>query len=81
MRGRIARYLIVAINEEDGNRYSDPNVRFTIDQHANEDYFAAADFLNQSEVDVVNVQHEYGIYGGEWGSMSSISTRLSRNPS
>lgn len=67
MRGRIARYLIVAINEEDGNRYSDPNVKFTIDQHGREDYFAAADFLNQSDVDVVSVQHEYGIYGGEWG--------------
>jgi len=67
LRGRIARYLIVAINEEDGNRYSDPNVRFTIDQHERADYFTAADFLNQSDVDVVNIQHEYGIYGGEWG--------------
>ena len=67
MRGRIARYLIVAINEENGNRYSDPNVKFTIDQHEHAHYFAAADFLNQSDVNVVNIQHEYGIYGGEWG--------------
>ncbi len=67
MRGRISRYLIVAINEEDGNQYSDPNVRFTIDQHERAHYLAAADFLNQSDVDVVNIQHEYGIYGGEWG--------------
>ena len=67
LRGRIARYLIVAINEEEGNRYSDPNVRFTIDQHERDDYLAAADFLNLSDLDVVNIQHEYGIYGGEWG--------------
>jgi glycosyltransferase involved in cell wall biosynthesis len=67
LRGRIARYLVVAINEENGNLYSDPNVRFTVDQHERADYFAAADFLNQSDIDVVNIQHEYGIYGGDWG--------------
>jgi glycosyltransferase involved in cell wall biosynthesis len=67
MRGRLSRYVIVAINEREGNRYSDPNVRFTINQHERGDYLAAADFLNHSELDVVNVQHEYGIFGGEWG--------------
>ncbi len=67
MRRQIGRHLFVAINEEDGNRYSDPNVRFEINQHERADYIAAADFLNQSDVDVVNLQHEYGIYGGDWG--------------
>ncbi len=67
MRGQIGLHLVVAINEEDGNRYSGPNVRFEINQHERADYIAAADFLNQSDVDVVNLQHEYGIYGGDWG--------------
>lgn len=67
MRGQIGRYLVVAINEEGGNQYSDPNVKFTIDENERAHYLAAADFLNQSDVDVVNIQHEYGIYGGEWG--------------
>ena len=32
-----------------------------------EDYILMADFLNQSSVDVVNIQHEFGIFGGEAG--------------
>jgi glycosyltransferase involved in cell wall biosynthesis len=32
-----------------------------------EDYLLMADFLNQSSVDVVNIQHEFGIFGGEAG--------------
>ncbi len=80
MRGQIARYLVVAINEEDGNQYSDPNVRFTIDQHERAHYLAAANFLNQSDVDVVNIQHEYGIYGGEWGEYVLDLYRLLEKP-
>jgi glycosyltransferase involved in cell wall biosynthesis len=32
-----------------------------------EDYTLMADFLNQSSVNVVNIQHEFGIFGGESG--------------
>ena len=32
-----------------------------------EDYALMADFLNQSSVNIVNVQHEFGIFGGESG--------------
>jgi len=67
MGGHVDRNVIVAINEESGNLYSDTSVKFTIDQHDRETYVAAAKFLNQSDVDVVSVQHEYGIFGGEWG--------------
>lgn len=67
MRGHANRNVIVAINEESGNLYSDPSVKFTIDQHYREMYESAAEFLNHSDVDVVSVQHEYGIFGGEWG--------------
>ena len=67
MRDEIGHYLVVAINEENGNRYTDSRVHFTIDQHYRASYLRAADFLNRSSVDVVNIQHEYGIFGGEWG--------------
>jgi glycosyltransferase involved in cell wall biosynthesis len=30
-------------------------------------YVTAAGFLNESNVDVVSLQHEFGIFGGEWG--------------
>ena len=32
-----------------------------------EDYLLIADFLNYSAVNVVNIQHEFGIFGGESG--------------
>lgn len=67
MRGHARENVIVAINEEGGNRYSDRNVRSTIDQHDRDSYLAAAEFLNSSNVSITSVQHEYGIFGGEWG--------------
>jgi len=67
MQGHTRENVIVAINEEGGNLYSDKNVRSTIDQNIRDSYEAAASFLNVSNVSVTSVQHEYGIFGGEWG--------------
>ncbi|HLK67064.1 MAG TPA: glycosyltransferase family 4 protein [Bryobacteraceae bacterium] len=43
-------------------------VRFEIEEQNQDSYLAAADFLNRSNVDVVSVQHEFGIFGGPAGS-------------
>ncbi|HUV40060.1 MAG TPA: glycosyltransferase family 4 protein [Planctomycetota bacterium] len=43
-------------------------VRFEINQAEPSDYLLAADFLNMNQLDVVCVQHEYGIFGGRAGS-------------
>jgi glycosyltransferase involved in cell wall biosynthesis len=67
MRDEIGHYLVVAIIEENGNRRYDSHVHFTIDQHYRASYLRAANFLNQSDVDVVSIQHEFGIFGGDWG--------------
>ena len=45
-----------------------PRVRFEINQAEPADYRLAADFLNMNQIDVVCVQHEYGIFGGRAGS-------------
>lgn len=42
-------------------------VRFEIPDRDLEAYRRAADFLNISNVDMISLQHEYGIYGGEAG--------------
>ena len=65
--GQVTENTVVAINEDIGNFYSDSRVECTIEQHDRESYLTAADFLNNADVDVVSIQHEYGIYGGEWG--------------
>ncbi|RMF96973.1 MAG: glycosyltransferase [Candidatus Schekmanbacteria bacterium] len=43
-------------------------VRFEVRQRELIDYTLASDFLNMNNVDIVNLQHEYGIFGGDCGS-------------
>jgi glycosyltransferase involved in cell wall biosynthesis len=43
-------------------------VRFEIDERDLASYRRAADFLNTNQVDLVCLQHEYGIFGGPAGS-------------
>src|SRR5208337_60067 len=57
--------IIVAITEE--HNPPDANIRFAIDKHDRASYISAAAFLNEADVDVVCLQHEYGIFGGECG--------------
>ena len=45
-----------------------PEVRFEIAEQDLPSYLRAADFLNITDVDVVCVQHEFGIFGGPAGS-------------
>ena len=45
------------------HRYSRPVVH-VVDDRNEKDYQAAAEFINDSPVDVVSIQHEFGIYGG-----------------
>jgi len=57
----------VPVNDiEDGYDYPDV-VRFEIEEQDLASYQRAADFLNIGNVDIVCVQHEYGIYGGPAG--------------
>jgi glycosyltransferase involved in cell wall biosynthesis len=63
-----SRCFAVPVNDIEGcYRYSDV-VRFEIEEQDLASYRHAADFLNTSDVDVVSVQHEFGIYGGPAGS-------------
>ena len=58
----------VAVNDiEGGYEYPDV-VRFEIEEQDLASYQRAADFLNIGNVDVVCVQHEFGIFGGPAGS-------------
>ena len=66
MRRRTERNVIVAI-EDDLNRSTGSAAEQIIDQHDRRSYVSAAGFLNESNVDVVSLQHEFGIFGGVWG--------------
>jgi len=59
--------LVLAMNDP-GRRHAYPaRVRFEIAESDLASYRRAADFLNVNAVDVVSVQHEYGIFGGKAG--------------
>lgn len=55
-------------------------VRFEIDDQDLSSYLRAADFLNISNVDVVCLQHEFGIFGGPAGSHILALLRELRMP-
>ena len=58
---------VVPVNDiAEGYSYP-PEVHFEFSQQELDSYRRAADFLNFSNVDVVCLQHEYGIYGGQAG--------------
>ena len=60
---------IVAMNDQrEGYSYPD-RVRFQIDQDSAGEYRQIAQQLNESGVDAVCVQHEYGIFGGADGEL------------
>ena len=63
-----AQLMAVAVNDP-GSQYSyPPRVRFELTEGDPSSYDDAADFLNFSNVDLVCLQHEYGIFGGPAGS-------------
>jgi len=59
---------VVAISDvPEGYRYPG-DVRFEIRESMLADYRMAAEFVNISDAAVVSLQHEYGIFGGRYGS-------------
>jgi len=60
--------LVVPVNDREGGYEYPAEVRFEIAEQDLPSYLRAADFLNITDVDVICVQHEFGIFGGLAGS-------------
>jgi glycosyltransferase involved in cell wall biosynthesis len=60
--------IAVPVNDSDAGYAYPPRVRFELTEKDVESYRRAADFLNINNVDLVCLQHEYGIFGGKAGS-------------
>ena len=63
-----SRCFAVPVNDIEGCYQYPDVVRFEIEEQDLASYRRAADHLNTSDVDVVSLQHEFGIYGGPAGS-------------
>src|SRR5271169_1844706 len=58
--------VIALIDPSENYNYSE-EVVFQIERNKLEDYYRAADFINCSDADVICLQHEFGLFGGEAG--------------
>jgi glycosyltransferase involved in cell wall biosynthesis len=59
---------VVAVNEPGSRRAYPPRVRLEIEQAEVDSYRRAAHVLNDVSIDVVSIQHEFGIFGGPAGA-------------
>lgn len=57
---------VIVVSDKAGYAYGD-DVHFEIAEQDEQAYIEAAKHLNNGGYDVVSVQHEYGIFGGEYG--------------
>ena len=71
---------VLAMDDRPGGYPYPPEVTLQINQYKQADYHAAAELLNINQIDVVYVQHEYGIYGGHDGSHVLDLVRQLRMP-
>jgi len=60
--------IALPVNDTDDGYAYPPRVRFELIEKDIESYRRAADFLNINNVDLVSLQFEYGIFGGQAGS-------------
>ena len=70
----------VPVNDVKGGYDYPPQVRFEIEEQDLSSYRRAVDFLNISNVDIVCLQHEFGIFGGPNGSHVLALLRQLKTP-
>jgi glycosyltransferase involved in cell wall biosynthesis len=59
--------VVIALNEKETIYNYDKRVKWQIERDSVDDYVQAARYVNSSDVDLVNIQHEFGLFGGEYG--------------
>src|SRR5258706_1784215 len=59
---------ITALNDTAKGYKYPGEVKFEVNDKLSSDFKEAAHYLNLSDSDVINIQHEFGLYGGDAGS-------------
>ncbi len=72
--------FVIAMNDAGRQHPYPARVRFEIAEGDLGSYRRAADFLNVNHIDVLSVQHEYGIFGGKAGAHLLALLRELRMP-
>ncbi len=72
--------LVVAINEKEAIYNYDRFVKCQIRRDFPEDYVEVASCINSSKADLVNLQHEFGLFGGVWGEYINLFLEKTQKP-
>jgi len=72
--------IALPVNDIEAGYAYPPRVRFELTEKDIDSYRRATDFLNINNVDLVSLQHEYGIFGGRAGSHILVLLRELRMP-
>jgi glycosyltransferase involved in cell wall biosynthesis len=72
--------IVGSVNDRPAGYDYPERVRFEIEERELDSYRRAAEFLNINNVEVVSVQHEFGIFGGAAGSHLLTFLREVRKP-
>ncbi|MBP8707892.1 MAG: glycosyltransferase family 4 protein [Caldisericia bacterium] len=59
--------ILAMIRDKEEGEYTE-EVILKVREEELDDYINAAEAINNSSIDIVNIQHEFGIFGGEYGS-------------
>ena len=71
--------IIALIRPEDKIDFP-PEVKFKINQYKIDSYIKAADHINKSRADIVVLEHEFGLYSGEFGEYIIKLIELIKKP-
>jgi glycosyltransferase involved in cell wall biosynthesis len=66
--GEFAPAKVIAVNKREPIDSYEKDVEWQIRQNVEMDYIQTANQINLSNFDLINVQNEFGIFGGEWGN-------------
>jgi glycosyltransferase involved in cell wall biosynthesis len=71
---------IVALIKPEDKRDYPPEVKFKINQYKVDSYIKAAGYINKSKADIVVLEHEFGLYGGDFGEYIIKLIELIKKP-